>query len=190
LGIGENIFAPSAFNGQEDFIMKDTRETSQYQYQIYRIRGQQVMLGPDVAVLYGVPTKALMQAIRRNLFRFPPDFMFQLTASEMNHLRSQIVTSSWGGHRYAAMAFTEHGLAMLSSVLRSRKAVEVNIAIIRAFIKLRHALLAHQAIARRVETLEGKVNLHDTDIRLLIQDVDTLKKKPGPGGPIQPGIIE
>jgi hypothetical protein len=170
--------------------MNEIPENPQLQYRIYRIRGQQMILGQDLAILYGIPVKVLTQAVKRNMERFPPDFMFQLSLTEFEILKSQIVTSSWGGLRRAKpYAFTEHGVAMLSSVLRSRKAVEVNIAIIRAFIKLRHALLAHQAIARRVEKLEGKVNLHDTDIRLLIKDMDELKKKPGPQGPIEPDII-
>jgi len=92
--------------------------------------------------------------------------------------------------KYRPYAFTEHGIAMLSSVLRSRQAIEVNIAIIRAFVKLRHAVLAHQGIARRVEKLEGKIDIHDTDIRLLIQDVVDLKRRPGPDlGPINPSIL-
>jgi hypothetical protein len=107
--------------------------------------------------------------------------MFQLTPAEFHHLKSQIVTSSWGGLRRALpYAFTEQGIAMLSSVLRSQKGIQVNIAIMRAFVKLRHAVLAHQGIARRVEKLEGKVAVHDTDIRLLIHDVEDLKKKPRP----------
>jgi hypothetical protein len=104
---------------------------------IYRIRGQQVMLSMELARLYGVPPKVLMQAVKRNRERFPHDFMFQLTWLEFDHLKSQIVTSSWGGARRATpYAFTEQGVAMLSSVLRSLRAVQVNIAIMRTFVKL------------------------------------------------------
>lgn len=160
------------------------------QTRIYRIRGQQVMLSLELASLYRVQARVLIQAVKRNAERFPSDFMFQLSPGEWQILKSQIVTSSWGGIRRASpYAFTEQGIAMLSSVLRSREAIKVNVAIMRAFVKLRHAVLAHQAIARRVESLEGKVNMHETDIRLLIQDVDKLKKRPGPSGPINPSVI-
>jgi hypothetical protein len=151
--------------------------TQDVQSRIYRIRGQQVMLSLELAFLYGVQTKVLIQAVKRNLDRFPPDFMFQLSAHEWQHLKSQIVTSSWGGIRRAIpYAFTEQGIAMLSSVLRSHEAIQINVAIMRAFVKLRHAVLAHQGIARRVEKLEGKVSVHDTDIRLITQDLRELKR--------------
>ena len=115
--------------------------------------------------------------------------MFQLSSREAADLRFQIETSSWGGRRYLPYAFTEEGIAMLSSVLRSERAALVNVAIMRAFVKLRHAVLAHQSISRRVEKLEGKVNVHETDIRFLTQDVEKLKKRPGPSGPINPVIL-
>ena len=94
---------------------------------IYLMRGHKVLLSPDLAELYGVETKKLLQAVRRNINRFPEDFMFRLTAEELDNLRSQFVTSSWGGHRYAPYAFTEQGVAMLSSVLKSPRAIAVNI---------------------------------------------------------------
>jgi hypothetical protein len=148
------------------------------------------MIGQDLAKLYEVEPKVLMQAVKRNHERFPIDFMFQLSIAEFNILKSQFVTSSWGGLRRATpYAFTEQGVAMLSTVLRSRKAIQVNIAIMRVFVKLRHALLAHHGIARRIEKLEGKVDMHETDIRLLTQDVEKLKKRPGPVGPINPSLI-
>ncbi len=163
------------------------------QSHIYRVRGQQVMLDAELAPLYGVPTFRLNEQVRRNLRRFPLDFMFRLTMNEMESLRSQIAilkTSGRGEHRkYAPYAFTEQGVAMLSGVLRSQRAIDVNIAIMRAFVKLRHAILAHQSIARKVEKLEGKVDVHETDIRLLVQDVEKLKKRPGPLGPINPTVI-
>ena len=101
--------------------------------QIYVIRGEQVMLDSDLAELYGVPTKRLNEQVSRNLDRFPEDFMFQLTRDEFANLKSQIATSSWGGRRTAPRAFTEHGVAMLSAVLRSRQAVQVSLAVVRTF---------------------------------------------------------
>jgi len=156
---------------------------------IYRIRGQQVMLDRDLAQLYGVPTKSLNLAVHRNPARFPADFMFQLSSREIVDLRFQIETSSWGGRRYLPYAFTEEGIAMLSSVLRSERAALINVAIMRAFVKLRHAVLAHQSISRRLEKLEGKINVHETDIRFLIQDVERLKRRPGPSGPINSVVL-
>ena len=127
---------------------------------ILLIRGQKVMLDADLAVLYGVSTKVLVQAVRRNRARFPEDFLFQLTVRETSNLRSQIVTSSlgraWGGRRYAPYAFTEHGVAMLSSVLRSPRAIQVNIAIVRAFVRLRAMLASNDALARKLDALEQK----------------------------------
>ena len=185
--------------------MKEPLSQEKVQSYIYRIRGQQVMLDRDLASLYGVATKVLNQGVRRNLRRFPRDFMFQLTEIELESLRSQFAISNMmslrsqfvtlkkagrGQHRkYFPYVFTEQGVAMLSSVLRSDRAIQVNISIMRAFVKLRHAVLAHQGIARRVEKLEGKVDMHETDIRLLVQDVDRLKKRPGPDGPINPSIL-
>src|SRR5215475_2023080 len=125
---------------------------------IYLIRGQKVMLDRDLAEMYGVPTKQLNQQVRRNISRFPRDFMFQLTAAEDSHLRSQIVTSkkSRGGRRYAPFVFTEQGIAMLSSVLNSERAIQVNISIMRTFVKLREALHNSGELARRLKELETK----------------------------------
>ena len=169
--------------------MKELMAEKDVQGCIYRIRGQQVMLDFDLASLYGVETKSLKRGVRRNIDRFPPDFMFVLSRAEQDFLRRQFGTLSHGQHaKYLSYVFTQEGVAMLSSVLRSPRAIRVNIAVMRAFVKLRHATLAHQGIARRVEKLEGKVEMHDTDIRLLVQDVQKLKKRPGPGGPINPSI--
>ena len=122
------------------------------------IRGRRVMLDSDLAVLYGVETKVLNQAVRRNLKRFPDDFMFQLTPKEVDFLRSQIVTSnsSRGGRRYFPYAFTENGVAMLSSVLGSEKAIQVNIHIMRTFTKLREILKTHDDLRRKIESMEKK----------------------------------
>lgn len=120
------------------------------------IRGQKVILDVDIAALYGVPTKALIQAVKRNTSRFPADFMFRLNKRDVSNLRSQIVTSSWGGRRSLPYAFTEQGVAMLSSVLRSRRAVRVNVEIMRAFVKLRRLLSEHQELARKIDALEQR----------------------------------
>jgi hypothetical protein len=123
---------------------------------IFMIRVQKVMVDSDLADLYRVPTKVFNQAVKRNLKRFPKDFMFRLTAKEMKILRSQIVTSSWGGRRTLPYAFTEQGVAMLSSVLNSEHAVQVNIAIMRAFVKLREILTTHRELAEKIADLENK----------------------------------
>ncbi len=124
---------------------------------IHAVRGHRVLLDADIAALYGVSTKAVVQAVKRNRSRFPSDFMFQLTASESADLRSQTVTSrSWGGRRTRPYVFTEQGVAMLSSVLRSARAIHVNIAIMRAFVQLRLAPAAHAELARKLAALERK----------------------------------
>ncbi|MEN8264432.1 MAG: ORF6N domain-containing protein [Nitrospirota bacterium] len=121
------------------------------------IRGQKVMLSTDLAELYGVEPKVLVQAIKRNSERFPSDFMFQLTNQEFTNLKSQFVTSSWGGIRRAnPYAFTEQGVAMLSCVLRSKRAVQVNIEIMRAFVRIRKMLVSNTALACKLKALERK----------------------------------
>ncbi len=124
---------------------------------ILQLRDHNVMLDSDLAALYGVPTKVLNQAVRRNVSRFPPDFMFRLNPGEVESLRSQSVTSKTGrgGRRYSPLAFTEQGVAMLSSVLRSARAVQVNIEIMRAFVRLRQMAISHADLARRVDALEA-----------------------------------
>ncbi len=124
---------------------------------IIMVRGQKVMLDAHLAELYGVETKMLTRAVRRNIERFPDDFMLQLTAEEFEILRRQFGTSSrWGGRRYQPYVFTEQGVAMLSSVLRSRRAVLVNVTIMRAFVKLREMLASHRGLAHRLDEMEGK----------------------------------
>ena len=124
---------------------------------IFFIRGHRVMLDGDLAALYGVETKVLNQAVTRNSFRFPEDFSFRLTTEEVRILRSHSVTSSLhGGPRYAPQVFTEQGVAMLSGVLKSRRAVDVNIAIMRAFVHLRELLATHKELAQRIDELEKK----------------------------------
>ena len=126
---------------------------------IYEIRGQKVMLDSDLARLYQVETKVLNQAVRRNIKRFPEDFMFQLDNKEFANLKSQIVTSSWGGRRTPPLAFTEEGIAMLSSVLHSDVAIAANISILRAFVKVREYLLMVSTVSAEVKELRAKVDL-------------------------------
>src|SRR5271157_5725237 len=124
---------------------------------IHFLRGHKVILSSDLALLYSVPVKALVQAVMRNESRFPADFLFQLDPEEVKNLKSQTVTSSWGGARRARpYAFTEQGVAMLSSVLRSDRAVQVNIAIMRAFVQLRSMLATHEELRRKIEEMERK----------------------------------
>ena len=132
---------------------------------ILLLRRQKVMLDADLAGLYGVETKVLVQAVKRNLERFPEDFMFQLSREEYDNLRSQSVTSSdWGGRRYPPYAFTEQGVAMLSSVLRSQRAIQVNIEIMRTFIRLRQMLASHAELARKLAALEKKYDAQFKDV--------------------------
>ncbi len=124
--------------------------------QIFFVRGEKVLLDFDLAVLYGVETKRLKETVRRNRKRFPNDFMFELTEEEFINLRSQFASSSWGGRRYPPMAFTEQGVAMLSGILNSDRAIEVNIAIMRTFVQLRKLMDTNKELARKIETLEKK----------------------------------
>jgi hypothetical protein len=126
---------------------------------ILMVRGQKVMLDSDLAELYGVETKRLVEAVNRNIDRFPDDFMLQLDDEEFSNLRSQFATSrSWGGRRYNPYAFSEQGVAMLSSVLKSPRAIAVNIEIMRAFVRLRQILSTHADLARKLDALEKKYN--------------------------------
>ena len=138
------------------------------------------MLDADLAALYGVQTKVLLQATKRNRERFPADFMFQLTAAEFANLRSQIVTSSsWGGRRHAPYVFTEQGVAMLSSVLRSARAIQVNIEIMRAFVELRALLTTHADLARKLTALERK---YDARFRVVFDAIRQLMTPPAGKG--------
>jgi len=134
---------------------------------ILSIRDQKVMLDYDLADLYGVQTKVLKQAVRRNMRRFPSDFMIELNKKEFKDLRSQIVTSKSGGIRYMPMAFTEHGVLMLSSVLRSDRAIEMNIQIMRIFTRMKEVLLTHKDLLLKVEQIERRVIGQDEKIKLL-----------------------
>lgn len=139
------------------------------------------MLDSDLADLYQVETRTFNQAVRRNLDRFPEDFMFQLTQEEASALRSQnvILDKGRGRHsKYAPLAFTEHGVAMLSSVLRSRRAVQMNILIVRAFVNMRELLASHKDLAARVEKLEAFQTEHASIIGILAEEIDELKRLP------------
>ena len=139
------------------------------------IRGQKVLLDSDLAPLYGVRTKNLNKAVKRNMERFPTDFMFQLTSEEMRSLMSQIGTSKQrGGRRYRPYAFTEQGVAMLSSVLSSERAIIVSVAIMRAFVKLRRMLDANRELAQKFSELEQRVGTHDEDIAAILEAIRQL----------------
>ena len=151
------------------------------QQAIYLIRGEKVMLDTDLARLYGVTTGNLNKAVRRNLPRFPPDFMFQLSESEAEGLIFQTGRSKGrGGRRHLPYAFTEQGVAMLSTVLRSERAVLVNIAIMRAFVQLRRVLGSHTELARKLTELEQRIEGHDTAIRSLFDAIRQLMEPPKP----------
>ena len=144
---------------------------------IYLIRGQKVMLDKDLAKLYGVTTKVLKQQVRRNTDRFPGDFMFELTQIEFENLRSHFVTSSWGGVRYLPMVFTEQGVAMISSVLSSKKAIAVNIQIMRVFTKIRSILTDTLELKLEIEEIRKKLQNQDKDIELVFSYLDELINK-------------
>lgn len=145
---------------------------------IYLIRGQKVMLDEDLAQLYQIETKRLKEAVRRNIDRFPADFMFELTSEELESLRSQFATSKRGGTRYTPFAFTEQGVAMLSSVLNSSIAIQVNIRIIRIFTKMREMLLTNKDILLKLETLEKDVTSNTQDIANIFEALKQLLSPP------------
>ena len=146
---------------------------------IYLIRSKKVMLSTDLAALYGVEPRVLVQAVKRNIKRFPEDFMFQLSKEEFTDLKSQIVISSWGGMRRATpYAFTEQGVAMLSSVLNSERAIQVNIAIMRTFVRLREIISTHKELAHKLAELERKIEKHDEHIQGIFQAIRQLMIPP------------
>jgi hypothetical protein len=149
---------------------------------IYLLRGKKVMLDRDLATLYGVETRTLNQAVRRNINRFPEDFMSQLTTEEMENWKSQIVISNKEkmGLRKRPYAFTENGVAMLSSVLSSERAVEVNIQIMRTFTRLREMILTHKELAHKLAQLERKIGKHDDEIKTIFNAIRQLMVPPEP----------
>lgn len=155
---------------------EDIISTQRIEQAILLIRGQKVLLSPELAILYGIEPRALVQAVKRNIARFPADFMFQLTKDELENLKSQFVISSWGGARRATpYAFTEQGVAMLSSVIRSEKAVLVNIEIMRAFVRMRQILVGHADLARKLEALEKR---YDTQFKAVFDAIRQLMVPP------------
>jgi hypothetical protein len=143
------------------------------------LRGEKVILDSEIAYLYGVETRAVVQAVKRNLGRFPDDFLFQLTETEVDHLRSQSVISSWGGRRYRPYAFTEQGVAMLSSVLRSDRAVQVNVEVMRAFVRLRRITSVQAELARKLDALEQR---YDKQFKVVFDALRGLMMPPETGG--------
>jgi len=138
---------------------------------IYLIRGQKIMLDRDLAELYGVETAQLKRAVRRNRERFPDDFMFELSISELDDLRCQFGTSKWGGTRYKPFAFTEQGVAMLSGVLKSERAIKVNVQIMRTFTKLRNMLSSHKDLKLKIEDMEKR---YDKQFRIVFEAIQQL----------------
>ncbi len=153
---------------------KNIISQSEIASKIYIIRGKKVMLDMDLAILYNVPTKSLNLAVKRNLERFPDDFMFQLTNNEYKDLRFQIETSSWGGRRYMPYAFTEQGIAMLSSVLNSKRAIHVNIQIMRTFIKIKEWILTNTDLKLLIEKLERRIGHNENNIDEIKKEINTI----------------
>jgi len=155
---------------------KDSATSPPIEAAVLHLRGQSVLLDVDLAALYGVSTGALNQAVQRNRERFPTDFMFQLTPQEVANLKSQsVISSSWGGHRKPPYAFTEQGVAMLSSVLRSSRAIQVNIEIMRAFVRLRGVAASHADLARKLDELEAK---YDAQFKVVFDAIRALMESP------------
>jgi len=152
---------------------------------IYLIRDKKVMLDEDLARLYGVTTGNLNKAVKRNILRFPDDFMFRLTKEEFEFLRFQIGISSWGGRRMIPYAFTEQGVAMLSGVLNSERAINVNIQIMRIFSKIREVLVDNLSIRLEIEEIKNKLINQDKNIELVFTYLDELLEKHDPKKPVQ-----
>jgi hypothetical protein len=147
---------------------------------IHQVRGKRIILDTDLASLYEVPTKRLNEQVRRNLDRFPSDFLFQLTQEELNNLRSQIATSSFkhGGRRYLPYAFTEHGVVMAANVLNSKKAIDSSIFVVRTFIKIREFAINYKELAQKLMDLEKKVTKHDQTIASVVIAIRKLIQEP------------
>jgi hypothetical protein len=147
---------------------------------IFIFRQHKVLLDADLAHLFGVETKRLKEAVRRNRERFPEDFMFELTVEEMSHLRSQIASSSWGGTRYAPFAFTEHGVVMLASLLNSPIAIEASIEIVRAFVKMRQLINDQEQMHQRIDNLEARFEAHAESVLEAIEALTEQRNQPRP----------
>ena len=157
--------------------MRNTGVIRLVEPQILVVRGYRVILDPDLAALYGVTVKRLNEQVKRNAARFPEDFMFRLTPEETEILRSQFATSrSHGGRRYQPYAFTEHGAIMAASVLNSRKAIQMSLFVVRAFVRLREMIATNRVLATKMTELENKIDTHDEAIRQLIQEINRLMR--------------
>ncbi len=165
--------------------MKNLRPIDAIERRIYLIRGHKVMVDSDLAAIYGVSTKRLNEQVKRNVRRFPADFMFRLRKEETENLRSQFATSSWGGRRYQPLAFTEHGAVMLASVLNSQIAVSASLQVVRAFVKLRDMIASHRDLARRLDNLEKK---YDAQFRGVFDAIRELMDPPKPQEKPKPPI--
>jgi phage regulator Rha-like protein len=158
-----------------------SQELKILQSRIHSIRSEKVMLASDLAEIYGVETRALNQSVKRNPARFPSRFMFQLTAEEAASLKSQSVTSSWGGARRALpYAFTEHGAVMLAAVLNSQRAVQMSLHVVQAFVNLGHLMMEHKELSKKIEALEGKVGKHDKQLQEVIGAIRLMFAPPNP----------
>ncbi len=144
------------------------------QNKIYEVRDQKIMFDFDLAELYAVETRVLNQAVKRNIDRFPKDFMFQLTKKEWDDLRSQFKTPAWGGSRTLPFVFTEHGVTMLASVLKSRKAIKMNIAIVRAFIALKKFAIDYKEFADQMHLLRQRIGEHDTQLNQIYDAIENI----------------
>ena len=180
---------PYAYTNGGTHMTEDTKQTpktlNDVRTLIHTIRGQRVMLDADLAALYGVETRTLKQAVNRNIERFPEDFLFELSAEELENWRSQIVISNPGakmGLRHAPYAFTEQGVAMLSSVLRSKRAIEVNIAIMRAFVQMRQLGAQYKELAALVEKIDKRSIKNSGDIELIIKALREIMSPEAPDG--------
>ena len=136
---------------------------------IYLIRGQKVMIDSDLSELYGVETRRLNEQVKRNISRFPEDFMFQLSEDEFDNLMSQIATSSWGGRRRLPYVFTEHGVLMLSSVLNTERSIKVNIQVMRIYVHIREMMMLHKDVLQHLDSLERRLNGHDNEIKVVFE---------------------
>jgi hypothetical protein len=158
--------------------MSEIIPIEEIQQRIFIIRGHRVMIDADLAVLYRVTTKRLNEQVKRNLKRFPSDFIFQLNEKEFENLRSHFATSGWGGRRYLPYVFTEHGAIMLANVLNSPGAVQASIQVVRAFVKLRELLSTNKELAIKLKQLEGKIENHDEEIRLIFKAIRQMMASP------------
>ena len=149
-------------------------EIAVIQHKIREVRGQKVILDFDLADLYEVQTRALNQAVKRNTGRFPLDFMFQINEEEWRNLKSQIVISSWGGSRHLPLAFTEHGITMLASILKSDRAIKMNIAIVRAFIYMKEVVFFYKEMEDQISEIRNRLGEHDVQLNSIYEAIENM----------------